>query len=208
MPLTKELWDRNFNIALLCLETKFVQGIKHGDLPKKLFQDYIAQDFYFLESFRKAYQLALLKSNNPKSSKSLNILLQGVSEELILHKTYSKSWDVDLTKQTLSLSTKKYTDFLENISMKCNLIEILCAMTPCMRLYAWLGKSLEGNSQNNPYKEWIDTYSDDGFEQLAQSLEQLIDESEESFDISRADYLYMAAMKLELEFFSNYSYSN
>lgn len=42
------------------------------------------------------------------------------------------------------------------------------AMTPCMRLYAFLGKEIEkilGLDENShPYKKWIDNYSSANFE--------------------------------------------
>ena len=79
------------------------------------------------------------------------------------------------------------------------------AMTPCMRLYSWIGKSLSNNILNNPYKEWIITYSDDSFDRLAKSLENLIDSSKEVYDINKANYLYKTAMELELGFFNAYS---
>ena len=58
MKITKKLWDDNYEIALLSLNTKFVQGLKNGSLPKNIFQEYLAQDYFFLETFAKAYGLA------------------------------------------------------------------------------------------------------------------------------------------------------
>lgn len=44
----------------------------------------------------------------------------------------------------------------------------LSAVTPCMRLYAFLGKEfgalLDPTEVNHPYKKWIDSYSSDAFE--------------------------------------------
>ena len=207
MLLSKKLWESNIKIAFLCLETKFVQGIKYGNLPKNKFQSYVAQDYYFLKSFAKAYESSIVKIKNKKSSKTLNDLLIGVSEELILHKSYAKKWDIDLNTNILETATKKYTDFLDELSQNGSYIEIIHAMTPCMRLYSWIGKRLyNGNiSEDNPYKEWVLTYSDDSFETLAKSLENLIDQYNENYDDDKTNDLYREAMKLELAFFENYS---
>ena len=78
-------------------------------------------------------------------------------------------------------------------------------MTPCMRLYSWIGKSLSNKVLNNPYKEWIITYSDESFDNLAKSLENLIDSSKEGYDLNQVNYLYKRAMELEFEFFNAYS---
>jgi len=205
MQTTQKLWENNFHLASLSLNTKFVQGIKNGDLPKTKFQEYIAQDYFFLESFARAYGLAVSKSRNKKTIKTLSGLLSGVSEELILHETYAKKWDIDLTTNSIGPATKKYTDFLEDVSINLSLIEILSAMTPCMRLYSWIGRTLLKTISNNPYKEWILTYSDKNFENLAKSLENLINEYSYSYDSSKVNFLYKRAMELELEFFKTYS---
>ena len=205
MLITQKLWERNYNLASLSLNTKFVQGIKNGDLPKTKFQEYLAQDYFFLESFARAYGLAVSKSRNKKNIKTLSVLLSGVSEELILHETYAKEWDIDLTTNSIGPATKKYTDFLEEVSLNLSLIEIMSAMTPCMRLYSWLGKKLLKMISDNPYKEWILTYSDESFDNLAKSLENLIDEYDESYDIDQINFLYKKAMELELDFFNAYS---
>ena len=205
MLITQKLWERNYNLASLSLNTKFVQGIKNGDLPKTKFQEYLAQDYFFLESFARAYGLAVSKSRNKKNIKTLSVLLSGVSEELILHETYAKEWDIDLTTNLIGPATKKYTDFLEEVSLNLSLIEIMSAMTPCMRLYSWLGKRLLNMISDNPYKEWILTYSDGSFDNLAKSLETLIDEYDESYDIDQINFLYKKAMELELDFFNAYS---
>ena len=205
MLITQKLWERNYNLASLSLNTKFVQGIKNGDLPKTKFQEYIAQDYFFLESFARAYGLAVSKSRNKKTIKTLSGLLSGVSEELILHETYAKKWDIDLTTNSIGPATKKYTDFLEDVSINLSLIEILSAMTPCMRLYSWIGRTLLKTISNNPYKEWILTYSDKNFENLAKSLENLINEYSYSYDSNKVNFLYKRAMELELEFFKTYS---
>ena len=205
MSITKKLWEDNYDIALLCLNTKFVKGLKDGSLPKNIFQEYLAQDYFFLETFAKAYGLAVSKSKDKYSIRKLSQLLVGVSEELILHETYAKQWDIDLSNNYIKRATQDYTDFLDYTAKKLSTIEIMFAMTPCMRLYSWIGKNLYEEDFDIKYKEWIITYSDDGFENLANSLENLIETNKESYDINQAKSLYKRAMELEFNFFNAYS---
>ena len=205
MPISNDLWESNHELALLSLKSKFVQGLRNGNLPKNIFQEYVAQDYFFLESFARAYSLAISKSKDKNSIKVISQLLVGVSEEIILHKTYAKEWDIDLTNNYIKQATQNYTDFLDKVSKKQSAVEIMFAMTPCMRLYSWIGKLLLNKVLNNPYKEWIITYSDESFDNLAKSLENLIDFSKEIYDTNQANYLYKRAMELELEFFNAYS---
>ena len=205
MNLSKHLWDKNKDLAFASLNSKFVQGIKNGNLPKNNFQSYIAQDYFFLESFARAYGLAISKCLDINAIRTLSELLLGVSEELVLHERYAKEWEIDLTDNKIEIPTKAYTDFLRKISVESSFIEILVAMTPCMRLYAWIGKNLSSSKLNNLYRNWIETYSDENFEKLAKSLEEIIDTYEGSYDLDRLNYLYKKAMDLEVKFFETYS---
>ena len=205
MNLSEHLWDKNRDLAFASLNSKFVQGIKNGNLPKNNFQSYIAQDYFFLESFARAYGLAISKCSDINSIRILSELLLGVSEELILHEKYAQEWEICITNNKIEKDTKSYTDFLRKISLESSCIEILVAMTPCMRLYAWIGKNLSSSISDNLYKNWILTYSDDNFEKLAKSLEEIIDNYKDSYDFDKLNYLYQNAMKLELKFFESYS---
>ena len=205
MNLSKNLWDKNKDLAFSSLNSKFVQGIKNGNLPKNNFQSYVAQDYFFLESFARAYGLAISKCLSINTIRTLSELLLGVSEELVLHEKYAKEWDINLTHNKIENSTKAYTDFLMKISLESSCIEILVTMTPCMRLYAWIGKNLSSSTSNNLYKHWIETYSDASFEKLANSLEEIIDTYKGSYDLDQLNYLYQKAMDLEVKFFETYS---
>eukprot|EP01018_Ginkgo_biloba_P019368 Gb_05453 [translate_table: standard] len=88
------------------------------------------------------------------------------------------------------------------------------AMTPCMRLYAFLGKEifkvLESECSNHPYKEWIETYSSANFEESALQTEELLDRLAISLtgeELEVLGRLYHHALKLEIEFFSAQPFS-
>jgi len=72
-------------------------------------------------------------------------------------------------------------------------------MTPCMRLYAFLGQTLAGKAVAPAYADWVKTYADPGFEALAQRLETLLDQHAVDSPVVRANY--RRAMELEYGFF-------
>ncbi|KAM1052193.1 hypothetical protein FF1_033677 [Malus domestica] len=85
----------------------------------------------------------------------------------------------------------------------------LGAMTPCMRLYAFLGKEfkalLDPNEGSHPYLKWIDNYSSESFQASAVQTEELLDKLSVSLtgeELDIIEKLYHQAMKLEIEFFS------
>jgi thiaminase/transcriptional activator TenA len=90
-----------------------------------------------------------------------------------------------------------YTEFLLATASTQDLGVIYAAMTPCMRLYAWLGASLDAGKAGQ-YAQWVQTYADPGFDEIACSLERLLDEAG---DIPGVRDAYRRAMRLELGFF-------
>ena len=85
MSLSSQLWSDNAVVAADVLAHRFVGGIGDGSLPRDLFARYIAQDAFFLESFARAYALALARSQDTATLLTLADLLTGVRQELGLH---------------------------------------------------------------------------------------------------------------------------
>lgn len=201
MSLAKALWEENAGLSRAALEHRFVRGLKDGSLPLGSFQEYIGQDAFFLEAFARAYALALAHSPDQESVREVAGLLSGVLEELELHESYAAEWGVGLEAVSPGEATLAYTDFLLATVALGSVGETCAAMTPCMRLYAFLGQELaaEGIGEGNPYAEWIETYADPEFEALATKLEDLLDRYASDDPAVRA--AYSRAMALELAFF-------
>ena len=201
MSLSKMLWEENADLAQATLEHRFVRGLADGTLPLENFQEYVAQDAFYLESFARAYALALAHSSDAGGLHDFAELLAGTLEELQLHEGYAARWNVDLGKAVPEESTLAYTDFLLATASLGSVGETCAAMTPCMRLYAFLGQSLaeEGVGEDNPYAEWIETYSDPEFRALAARLEELLDRYADDTSVVRG--AYRRAMFLEIGFF-------
>jgi thiaminase (transcriptional activator TenA) len=206
MSLSQTLWKENEDLAQAALEHRFVRGIGDGSLPLESFQTYVAQDAFFLESFARAYALALAHSPDRDGMSNFADLITGVLEELELHGSYAQKWSVRLDGVVPAGATLAYTDFLLSTAALKSVGETCAAMTPCMRLYAFLGRSLakeEGQDQDNPYAQWIATYSDPEFDALAATLERLLDRYASDPPGTRS--AYRRAMELEIAFFeANY----
>lgn len=199
--LARQLWSANSDLAQRCLEHPFVQDLAQGSLARKVFAGYMAQDASFLESFARAYALAVAHSPDRSSLIAFNALLQGVLQELELHASYARRWGIDLEATTPLPATTAYTSFLLATAEAGDPGLICAAMTPCLRLYAWLGQQLRAQvgQPNHAYADWIHTYADPGFEQLTQQLEGLLDRLAAAG--TAAEATYRQAMELELAFF-------
>lgn len=203
MTLSAELWGENADLAAEALGHPFVRGLADGSLPERLFAGYVAQDAFFLEAFARGYALGVAHSPDRSGVEAFADLLQGVREELRLHGGYAARWGIDLAEVHPAEATLAYTDFLL-ASGALGDVGLLCAaLTPCMRLYAHLGGALAGHdAAGDPgrYREWVDTYAAPEFEELAATLEGLLDRYAADTPAVRA--AYRRAMRLEVGFFA------
>src|SRR5262249_1722127 len=142
MPLATALWQANQALAERTLAHRFLRGLSDGSLPLSSFKGYVAQDAYFLEAFVRAYAFCLAYSSTRQDIEDFADLIAGVREELGLHKAYAARWQVDLAGVTPLAATTAYVEFLLGTARRGALGETIAAMTPCMRLYAFLGQSL------------------------------------------------------------------
>ncbi len=198
MSLAAELWTANADLAAEALAHPFVTGVGDGTLPRAVFAGYVAQDAFFLESFARAYAVGIAHSPDRATLDTFADLLAGVREELALHAGYAARWGIDLVGVDPLPATLAYTDFLLSTAFLGGITLTAAAMTPCLRLYAHLGRSLSAESAGH-YAEWVTTYADPGFDELAATLERLLDRHAD--DVPAVRTAYRRAMRLEVGFF-------
>jgi thiaminase (transcriptional activator TenA) len=198
VTLSAALWSDNCDLAAEALGHPFVCRLSDGSLAREVFAEYIAQDSFFLESFARAYALALARSSDTATLLALAELIAGVRDELALHASYAASWGIDMAGVEPAPGTLAYTEFLLATSATGGLGMVFAAMTPRMRLYAFLGTALDADAAG-PYAPWVQTYAGPGFAELASRLERLLDEHGSDGPAVRA--AYRRAMRLELAFF-------
>jgi len=195
------LWRQNSHLAEACLHHPFVRGLADGTLDPEAFRRYVAQDAFFLNAFARAYALAAARSRDTETLQAFCELLNGVLRELQLHAGYAKDLKIDLTGVQPYPAVKAYTDFLLAIAWGGAPGETIAAMTPCMRLYAYLGAELAKSPvAGNPYQDWITAYSGPDFHALVTHLESLLDTMVPDSPAARDAYAY--AMQCEVNFFS------
>ena len=199
MSLASRLWQANADWARRILAHPFVQGLGDGALPIASFKGYVAQDAYFLDAFARAYAFCLAHGTSRDDLYGFSELIAGVLEELKLHKSYTERLQIPLDDVTPLPATQAYVEFLLGSARHGQLGETIAAMTPCMRLYAFLGQELAKKDVAPAYADWVKTYSDPGFEALAVRLEALLDQHAVDSPVVRTNY--RRAMELEYGFF-------
>ena len=195
------LWQQNVLVSDECLYHPFVRGLANGTLEPETFKRYVAQDAFFLNAFARAYAFAAARSPDMATFTHLCELLNGVLRELQLHAGYAKELKIKLDCVQPYPAVAVYTDFLLATAGQREPGETLAAMTPCMRLYGYLGTELaQTMGAGNPYQPWIATYSSPDFQALIARVELLLDSVAQDSRAVRDAYTY--AMQCELNFFS------
>ncbi|KAL8166273.1 hypothetical protein V2J09_007772 [Rumex salicifolius] len=227
--ISRTFWIKSRRQSILALYSPFVVCLAAGNVNIDAFRNYISQDVHFLRAFAQAYELAEDCADDDDAKVAISQLRGSVLEELKMHDSFVQEWGSDLVKDNSHNSAAaKYIDFLlatasgkiDGVKATAKLATpfektkiasyTLGAMTPCMRLYAFIGKELQallntGEEQNHPYQKWIDNYSSESFQVSARQTEDLLDKlsvSLTSEELQVIEKLYLQAMRLEIEFFN------
>ncbi|MBI4161688.1 MAG: TenA family protein [Acidobacteria bacterium] len=199
--LHRTLWEESAPLAEACLRHPFVRGLADGSLDRAAFRRYVAQDGYFLGVFLRAYALLAARSVGREDAGELVGLQQGAMKELRLHDSYAARLGIDLAAVRPYRATAGYCDFLLASAWHRPAGVALAGMTPCMRLYSFLGTELaRGGIPEHDYSDWIRTYSGEAFGGLAERIEALLDRTAEETPEVRDTYRY--ALRCEAAFFT------
>ncbi len=200
MTISAQLWKANQDLAQACLEHPFVQGIADGTLDPQKFPYFVGQDAFFLKAFARVNSIAAAKAPDWAGFLIFHNLATGVLQELQLHQSYAEAWKVDLQSVEPQAATRHYIDFLLATAWGGDIGLTAAAMSPCIRLYAFLGEELARNGiPNHQYADWIRTYSSADFQQLAEQLEGLVETYATASTLVHSTYRY--AMLCERDFF-------
>ncbi|XP_078440059.1 heme oxygenase-like, multi-helical [Wolffia australiana] len=225
--VARKFWAKFQKEALLSAYTPFIVCLASGGLELDTFRHYIAQDVHFLKAFVQAYEIAEGCADDDDAA-AIGKLKKGIQKELKMHDSIVEEWGVDVTKEiTPNPATVKYTSFL--LATASGIVEggkgpakiatpfektkiaayTVGAMTPCMRLYAFLSKEIEKilgpDHGTHPYRKWIDNYAPVHFEAAVLQIEDLLDKLSISLtgeELEVTEKLYRQAIKLEIGFFN------
>ena len=197
--IAESLWQANSATATACLRHPFVRGLRDGILEPARYARFIAQDACFLDAFARAYAVGVARAPDRAIMRAFHRLQCGIFEEQQLHERAARELNIDLAAVEPLTATSAYTTFLIATAFSGTLGELLAAMTPCMRLYGWLGARLAAEPGSARYAAWINTYADSGYARLVDAIEALFNALAESPE--REAKKYQEAMRLELNFF-------
>eukprot|EP01080_Neovahlkampfia_damariscottae_P001917 gene1917-1057_t len=161
MKFTEHLLQNIEDILNNMYELPFIVEMINGSLSKQKFVHYLEQDSCYLKDYSRGWLIMASKSDSKEEINLFCDFSKSIfEEEILLHKKY-----IDENK-TIEQSPNclLYTSYLLRVAHERPIYESLSAYLSCFWVYEIIGKYiLKKSIQNNPFKEWIDSYSSDEY---------------------------------------------
>jgi len=173
---TETLWDDISAIYDAILEHDFITGLIEGNLPPEVFRFYLQQDAMYLEDFSRALAITGTRADSPEELLQFIEFARGaIVTERALHESYFEQFGVE-ENVPKSPSCFNYTNFLVSTACTSRYEESVAALLPCFWIYREVGNHIFDNAaEENPYQEWIDTYSGEEFGEAVKHALEITD---------------------------------
>ena len=190
----------------------FLRQLATGTLPETCFQYYLVQDYHFLRHYARAYALAAYKAPDLASMTHFSAVAQAIlGTEMGLHVTFCRGWGISKAEMLATpetTATLVYTRYVLDHGQQGDVVDLHVALIPCMVGYAEIANRIKAGSdtvlEGNPYREWIEMYASDAFQDLARSeitmLDRLADERGGEKRLAALSEVFRQACHLEATF--------
>ncbi len=162
---------------------EFVQALGRGTLPEAAFRHFLIQDYLFLIHFARAHALAGFKAARLADIRaSASAVSAIVDVEMPLHVSYCACWGLtesELASAPEALETLAYTRFVLERGLAGDLLDLQVALAPCLVGYGESGARLLADRatriDGNPFAEWIDAYTGEGYRRAVRESIGMLD---------------------------------
>ena len=157
----------------------FLEGLKDGTLPRAAFLTYLRQDYIFLMHFSRAWSLAVVKAGNLAEMQAANATVHGLLHfEMALHVGICEAEGIsqaELEATEEAPENLAYTRYVLEAGYSGDFLDLLAALAPCVLGYGEIGARLLAEADDTPYRDWIETYGGEEYQQLCRDTGALID---------------------------------
>ena len=183
MKFTDRLWRSVEDIWNGYLEHPFVDGLGAGTLDEEKFQHWLKQDYVYLMEYSRLMAIGADKAPDLKTMQMFSELLHGTLHgEMALHRAYAAEFGISeavLLETRPSAVNTAYTSYMLNHASRGDAAAVAACLLACAWSYNFIGNHLVKkypNQENNPYKQWVDTYSGEDFTELNGTAMTLLNE--------------------------------
>src|SRR5437762_12387275 len=157
---------------------EFVLRLAQGDLPEAAFRRYLVQDYLFLLHFARAWGLAVYKSDTlAEMRRAQSLVAATLDVEIGLHIDYCRGWGLSeaaMNAEPEAPETIAYTRFVLDRGLAGDRLDLEIALAPCVIGYAEIAAERMADPatrhDGNRYRDWLDMYAGDEYQQLAREM--------------------------------------
>lgn len=169
MSFTKTVFEQTSDLCAIIRAMPFNRALANGSLPADVFRHYMIQDAHYLEGFARALAQTSARAPDADAVRQLAQSAAGaIAVERQMHAHYFGLFGVSAQEFTATPRTPvcdHYISFLNATAATHSVAVAMAALLPCFWVYRDVGHHIAGRvSTDNPFQEWIDTYSGDDFD--------------------------------------------
>ncbi|MBY0338947.1 MAG: TenA family protein [Acetobacteraceae bacterium] len=160
----------------------FVRRLSDGSLPLASFRHYLIQDYLFLIHFARAKALAVVKGESLQAMRDKAAAVLAILDETKMHLRYCAEWGLAEDKVTgvpETAETVSYTRWVLDRGLWGDILDLEVALAPCTVGYGEVAQRILADPacrlDGNPYRSWIETYADPGYQAMAEASAARID---------------------------------
>lgn len=158
----------------------FVQGLSDGSLPRSAYLHYLVQDYIFLVHFTRAWALAVVKSETLAEMRAASATVDAlVNHEMAHHVAVCAAEGITedaVLAAPESTANLAYTRYVLDGGFSGDFADLVAALAPCVMGYGEIGLRLKAEfAEATPYREWIETYAEAGYQDVCRSVGAMID---------------------------------
>lgn len=187
---SENAWAENSGLYERILELPFNRELADGTLSEARFRFYMVQDALYLEQFSRALAVASAKAPDADAMQFFaRAAEEAITVERALHEGFFAKFGIDRRDAAAaepSPTCFAYTNFLLAVALRHGYEELVAAVLPCFWIYWQVGNYIAGRAaRDNPYRAWIDTYSDPAFGAAVETAIALNDRAAEAATSAR-----------------------
>ncbi len=210
----EELIEKVLPIWQDCIDTKFVEELKTGELSDERFKQYIIQDTIYLKHYARVFGMGLYHAKTMREVQMYYSVLSFVNgTETSTRMRYMKQFNIDEDYIETVVPLKEnseYFGFMIDTAKNGNTAEIMMAILPCMISYNYIFRKLAEapETKNSKYYDFIADYLGEAYTTTCITWAKYTDSlCKNATETEKAKYLEIFKRSSELEVdFWNMSY--
>ena len=179
------------------LEHPTVVGLCQGTLDIEVARSWLEQDYLYLEEEIRVLARLTWKAPSPHRREIVGLLCSVVNEEIPRHLRMCQEWGADPGSAVMGPATREYTEWLLDAASDYGIG--MAALLSGLWGYSTLG-SLMRVPDNPRYRDWVQSYQDPAFGELAARFAKMVDEA--APNSAAAEAVFLEGMRHEIAFWT------